>query len=92
MIIDVNTPEVEKYRIHDCTGRIIPFVQKYNTETREITVNLPMEAKPEFQIPPIMVVPGKEEGTVFPVTVTFLLEGSYASKEGQKIEETSEAK
>lgn len=36
MIISRNNPDSVKYKIHDCTGQVIPYVTYFDTETCEI--------------------------------------------------------
>lgn len=91
MIIHAETPDIKKYRIYDCAGHTIPLVQAYNTETKEVTlciqalnVNAPQEKQFGVVLSP---VEPKEDGTweFAPVTLTFVLPGSYATFEGEVV-------
>jgi len=88
MLIDKNTPDLTSYRVRDCTGREIPFVVSYDTESKEITLYLAAEPfkDPESKLHPIIFVPGEQQGTLNPLTVTFTLPSSYAAKDEVKIE------
>lgn len=96
MIISLETPEVEKYRVHDCRGFVLPLVQSYNTETKELVVSLravgpEVNGQPELSV---IVVPHddppqNEDGSYnfSPVTVSFVLPCSFATFDGKIIGE-----
>ena len=78
MILDSKTckPTV---KIFDGRGKQIGFVQKYDTNTKEISMYVPAG------LGDIKTVYALENGEVVPKLVTFVLEGSWAEDENGKI-------
>lgn len=76
MILDANNAMHAKTKIFDCRGTQIGCVQRYDTESKEITMALP------FGVGDTRIICSQdEEGQVGVKLVTFTLEGSYAEDE-----------
>ena len=88
MIIEAGTPESEKVKIFDKDGNPIPLVYFYDTETKltkyydsETDANGRLGIKcTDWETDPKN---GKQ--TRIPITKTEVLEGSYATIDGQKV-------
>ena len=94
MIINSQTPNVETYRIYDTAGSLIPLVQAYDTDTREVTVLISCVRPESEQQMGVIIVPTEqvkdEDGNVVsfkfaPLTLTFVVDGSFATCNGEVV-------
>ena len=84
MLINLKTPDVQHYRVFDCGGSVLPLVQQYDTETKEVTLMLHSIRDTQQGV---VIVPGApvtdesgiEQATFAPLTLTFVLHGSFAT-------------
>jgi hypothetical protein len=84
VLINLQTPDVQNYRIFDCGGSILPLVQQYDTETKEVTLMLHSLRDGQQGVvivpgAPVTDEAGVEQATFAPLTLTFVLHGSYAT-------------
>jgi hypothetical protein len=95
MLLDSGNPDHRGYSVYDCVGGRLGFVKSYDTESKEIEMFIPAAARGERAS--VVVEPDNDPvnksslpdgyGAFRPVTVKFVLEGSYAKgPDGKKVE------
>lgn len=89
MLITAELPDCNDYKIFDCEGHLIPTVTSYDTGTREIELSIcVMKSVEDRNLICPMMQPVDEDPTgekTAPILVKFVLPGSYATKNDERI-------
>jgi len=86
MILTKDMPDAHIYTIHDCTGKAIPYVQYFDSDTCEIEMGIPIATEKGSSL--VMYLrkepSNQKEDETHPIFLRFKLPGAYIAEHTQE--------